>query len=346
MIAIETFLRGGALALLALLAIAGLRARHVPGERYSVPFDLCAIAYLLESAPGLRDSHAWWIVPLRVLSNTTPAVFELWTHASFAERSAAWRWRFLPTIAMLALATVAVLTDVRGLWLLAHAAAFVLVGVGVWRTLAGWRGDLVESRRWARLVFAFGVGLWIAVVTVLSLAGVGIVPAVSGVLGIALVAALLRLRSAEAPALAPGGLAAWTAPQDAAETVEPMDDTERRLQERLLALFEVELVHREGGLTPAGLAQRLGVAEYRLRRLINRRLGHRNFTEFLNTYRLAEARAALADPAQARVPVLTIALDAGFQSIGPFNRAFKAATGETPTEYRRRLLGGEGAASG
>jgi AraC-like DNA-binding protein len=214
----------------------------------------------------------------------------------------------------------------------------------VWRILAGWRGDLVESRRRARLVFAFGVGLWIAVVTVLSLVGVGVVPAVSGVLGIALVAALLRLRSAEAPA-APQAALAWAAPDDTAEAAEPMDDAERRLHDRLLALFEVELVHREGGLTPAGLAQRLGVAEYRLRRLINRRLGHRNFTEFLNTYRLAEARAALADPAQARVPVLTIALDAGLQSIGPFNRAFKAATGETPTEYRRRLLGGEGAAS-
>jgi AraC-like DNA-binding protein len=38
------------------------------------------------------------------------------------------------------------------------------------------------------------------------------------------------------------------------------------------------------------------------------------------------------------VPVLTIAMDAGFQSIGPFNRAFKAATDLTPTEFRRRAV--------
>ena len=38
---------------------------------------------------------------------------------------------------------------------------------------------------------------------------------------------------------------------------------------------------------------------------------------------------------QAEVPVITIAMDAGFQSLGPFNRAFKATTGVTPTEYRR-----------
>ena len=39
-------------------------------------------------------------------------------------------------------------------------------------------------------------------------------------------------------------------------------------------------------------------------------------------------------PTQAGVPILTIALDFGFQSLGPFNRAFKADTGLTPTEFR------------
>ena len=50
---------------------------------------------------------------------------------------------------------------------------------------------------------------------------------------------------------------------------------------------------------------------------------------------LVASGAIEADPAQAEVPILTIALDAGFQSLGPFNRAFKAVTGVTPTEYRR-----------
>ncbi len=40
------------------------------------------------------------------------------------------------------------------------------------------------------------------------------------------------------------------------------------------------------------------------------------------------------------MPVLTIALDTGFGSIGPFNRAFKAHTGMTPTEYRRERSNG------
>ena len=42
------------------------------------------------------------------------------------------------------------------------------------------------------------------------------------------------------------------------------------------------------------------------------------------------------------IPVLTIALDSGFQSLGPFNRAFKADTGMTPTEYRKAAEGRNG----
>ena len=55
-------------------------------------------------------------------------------------------------------------------------------------------------------------------------------------------------------------------------------------------------------------------------------------------YRLAEVKLALADPAQQHLPVLTLALEAGFGSIGPFNRAFKADTGLTPTDFRRLKL--------
>ena len=100
-----------------------------------------------------------------------------------------------------------------------------------------------------------------------------------------------------------------------------------------------ERAYRQDGLTIGTLAQQLGLPEYRLRRLINQALGYRNFNSFVNHYRIAEVKAALADPSQAEVPVLTIALDAGFSSLGPFNRAFKAETGMTPSEYRRLQAG-------
>ena len=108
----------------------------------------------------------------------------------------------------------------------------------------------------------------------------------------------------------------------------------------LRKLIDHDKVYREPDLSVASLAHKLDIPEHRLRRLINRQLGHRNFSAFVNGYRLAEAETALGDPAQAAVPILTIALDAGFGSIGPFNRAFKAHTGLTPTEYRRARLEG------
>ena len=89
----------------------------------------------------------------------------------------------------------------------------------------------------------------------------------------------------------------------------------------------------------ADLATHLGLAEYRLRRLINGALGQRNFNSYLNQFRIQAACVQLADPARRRLPILSIALDVGFASIGPFNRAFKTQTGLTPSEFRREKLG-------
>jgi AraC-like DNA-binding protein len=103
------------------------------------------------------------------------------------------------------------------------------------------------------------------------------------------------------------------------------------LQRRMTA----ESLYRREGLTIGALARILGTQEYLLRRVINRHLGYRNFNDFLHSYRIPEACVRLRSPADARRPVLSIALDLGYNSIGPFNRAFKARIGMTPTEFRR-----------
>jgi AraC-like DNA-binding protein len=122
-------------------------------------------------------------------------------------------------------------------------------------------------------------------------------------------------------------------PEALAATPNPADE---RLAQSLQRVMVEEHAYREEDLSLSRLAERLAVPEYRLRRVINQRLGHRNFNAFINGYRLDAVRIALADPARRELPVLTLALEAGFQSIGPFNRAFKAATGLTPTEFRRQ----------
>ena len=107
---------------------------------------------------------------------------------------------------------------------------------------------------------------------------------------------------------------------------------------RLAAAMTDERLYRREGLTLAMLAETLGVGEDALRGLINQELGYRNFNDFLHHYRLQEAAPRLVNE---DLPILTIALDCGYGSIGPFNRAFKQRLGMTPSEYRgaSRLAG-------
>jgi AraC-like DNA-binding protein len=104
----------------------------------------------------------------------------------------------------------------------------------------------------------------------------------------------------------------------------------------LTQALEKEKVYLTPGLSIRDLAKRLAMPEYRLRALINRRLGYRNFNALLHEYRLRDACERLADPAKAHLPILTIALDVGYQSIAPFNQAFRDAMGCTPSAYRQQ----------
>jgi AraC-like DNA-binding protein len=80
------------------------------------------------------------------------------------------------------------------------------------------------------------------------------------------------------------------------------------------------------------------VPEHRLRRLVNDGLGHRNFAEFLSVHRVAAAKRELADPRLSERSVSEIAFALGYASLGPFNRAFREATGTTPSAFRTQAL--------
>lgn len=110
---------------------------------------------------------------------------------------------------------------------------------------------------------------------------------------------------------------------------------ESALGERVLRLMSEEAAYSLSDLKVADLAARLGEAEYKVTQCITGALGFRNFNQMVNHFRLAEAKRRLTDPKCGHLPVLTIALDCGFGSIGPFNRAFKAETGATPTDFRK-----------
>jgi AraC-like DNA-binding protein len=111
------------------------------------------------------------------------------------------------------------------------------------------------------------------------------------------------------------------------------DDGE--LKRKLETLIQEKKVYRQEGLTIGELADMLNEQEYKVRRLINGELGFRNFNDFLNKYRVNEACEILNDPAQNRKTILEIAYSLGYQSIGPFNKAFKELKETTPTAFRK-----------
>jgi AraC-like DNA-binding protein len=334
---IEAALRGGVIALILVLgALAARGARRSVLDRYSTLFALCGVAYLIESAPALAQRHEWWLCAIRAVSVSTPAVFWVWVKAQMDDPFVpAWR-HWLPWLGMIALGSWAMAADRALPWQVVQLASLALVGLGIRRTLDGRGGDLVEGRRRLRLVLAVGAAAYIGGLEFINIHNQGI----NGP------ATTIGLEAALAVYVA-FGIAlrvAWQAPPAPPQPARPnppsvADPEEARLLEALRLTMEVDRVYREESCSIAFLAGRLGIPEYRLRRLINQRLGHRNFTAYVNGYRLAETTAALADPGQARVPILTITLDAGFQSLGPFNRAFKAQTGMTPSEFRRDRLG-------
>jgi AraC-like DNA-binding protein len=106
------------------------------------------------------------------------------------------------------------------------------------------------------------------------------------------------------------------------------------VRERLLALMADERPWLEPELTLAGLALRLHLHPAQLSRLINLGCGQ-GFSDFVNTYRVAEAQRKLADPRFAHYSLVGVALESGFNSKSTFNRVFKKLTGQAPGELTR-----------
>lgn len=92
------------------------------------------------------------------------------------------------------------------------------------------------------------------------------------------------------------------------------------------------------GLTVSALAQKVNAPEHQVRKAINQVLGHRNFASFINRARIDAAKAKLCSEETSGSTILEIAYDVGFSSLGPFNRAFRDATGQSPTDFRKSAL--------
>lgn len=116
-----------------------------------------------------------------------------------------------------------------------------------------------------------------------------------------------------------------------------IDPRDAQMHRDLIEQMDVHHIYTEPGLSISALAAKLNAPEHHLRALINQGLGYRNFSGFINHYRIESVKAAMTDISHARTPILTLAMNVGFNSLAPFNRAFLKETKQTPTEFRRQL---------
>lgn len=338
----EILLRGVAIGALCATAVAF--ARSGPGLSIRIAgllFCASVMAYVLTSSPDWRDAEGYAGATVRLLSIGGGGYFWLFVFVLFEDRKIT-PVTLLPAaiLTIVAIAGIVATQPLRAnIWIAHNVIEIALAAHALFVIYRSWRGDLVEARRRLRGPFMAVVAIYTIVLSGFEIGeSYGAYAAWYGIAGAATLAffclagcfVFLEARPALFGAAAPPVRAELDGPR--------LDPADRLTLDRLAEAMGRGEAWRREGLTIAALAEQVGTPEHRLRRLINDHLGHRNFAAYVNARRIEAAKRILCDPAQTRTTVAAIAFDLGFGSLGPFNRAFKEATGATPTEWRKKAF--------
>ncbi|MEM1271148.1 MAG: AraC family transcriptional regulator [Bacteroidota bacterium] len=106
------------------------------------------------------------------------------------------------------------------------------------------------------------------------------------------------------------------------------------IQSRLLRIMESDAPYLDPDLSLSELADRVGVPARTLSYVLNEGVGQ-TYNQFVTGYRVETAKRRLADPSEDHFTVLAIGMESGFSSKSTFNRAFKECAGVSPAAYRR-----------
>ena len=91
----------------------------------------------------------------------------------------------------------------------------------------------------------------------------------------------------------------------------------------------------DAGISLESIAKRLNIPARQLSQAINEN-EQKNFSDFVNEYRIEKAKQMLSDPKHSKDKIVAIAYDCGFGNVTSFNLAFKAKTHLTPSAFRKQ----------
>lgn len=326
-----------------LLFLTGYFVRRGKAGFFAAFFCATLICYLV--APLLLAVEGFLFLKGIVFAGAVGVSFAFWilAQAVFEDnfRSSLWHWGiFILIEALSGLALIvpfeAVPVSIQPVARLFPQVVYLaLVVITLVQVQSGLKSDLVETRRRFRRIFIMVSGVYILLVLGGEIAWKGSkAPDFVETMNVASIVALTYYFSFRMLEMKPRLL---IDPDRSAP-----DEGDRALGEKIDSLMKTHKLYRRDDLTAAVIAAMLAEQEYKVRRSINGVLGYRNFYDFLNRYRIEEASAVLMDPASASIPVLRIAMDCGYGSLAPFNRAFKAAKGVSPTAFRKSAADSSG----
>jgi AraC-like DNA-binding protein len=332
---LDIFFRFASVGALALFFAFTMRFGNRQNLAAIISLICCVIAYVLLTAPIENEHYGWLRPPLLLLTNCTVyALLAVYWHKihNHSLLSALPRWTKVLLIPWLIWITYFFIVERgRGVFHDVHdVLGFVILVAIVVDAIRDFDDDLVASRRDVRKVTITLVSIYMLLLTIVEIFFRSLkdhwIFSLSNALLIFFLALLFAYKSLN-----------QTLHRE--EKRPKLQEDKKAPSNHPLVLKLVNTMQHdfftENGMTIAKLADAMQIPTHQLRVLINQEMGFENFSQFLNSYRIPLVCEKLKDPIYKNTPILTLALEAGYNSIAPFNRAFKELKGMTPTQYRQ-----------
>ncbi len=116
-----------------------------------------------------------------------------------------------------------------------------------------------------------------------------------------------------------------------------------KIIEKVNLYMTEEMPYLDSELKLSVLSNEIGINKRFISQAINER-EKQNFNEYVNSYRVDHAIEILND-AKRDIRIFEVMYEVGFNSKSSFNTSFKRITGQTPTEYRNKVLSDAGMTS-
>jgi AraC-like DNA-binding protein len=110
------------------------------------------------------------------------------------------------------------------------------------------------------------------------------------------------------------------------------DDVLEGYKDKLILLMQTERFYLDNELSLPDLANAMNVSTHDLSYVLNKGL-NKSFFQFVNTYRVDEAKRLMVSKDHKHLNMLGIAYGAGFNSKTTFNTVFKKETGLSPSQF-------------